>query len=84
MSAGAKGYTIRTALDDSRHYDCVMCAHSAPSIDAARAHHAVHVAGPDMLEALRVADHALEAEGFREVLPIRACVLAAIAKAEPQ
>lgn len=52
-STAAKGYTLRNALDDSIHYDCNLCSASSPTLDAARAHHAVHVAGPELLPALK-------------------------------
>ena len=38
-------------------------------------------AAPELLEALRLADHALDVAGYQDVQPIRATVLAAIAKA---
>ncbi|MDD5301538.1 MAG: hypothetical protein PHS14_00400 [Elusimicrobia bacterium] len=46
-------YTIRETLDNGRAYDCNMCPHASPDLDAARAHYAVHVAGPDTLTALK-------------------------------
>lgn len=53
QTAPPKGYTLRIALDESRHYDCNFCSASSPDLDGARAHHAVHVAGPDLLAAVK-------------------------------
>lgn len=52
-AAPAQGYTLRVHIDDTRHYDCTFCSASSPDLDAARAHHAVHVAGPELLAAAK-------------------------------
>lgn len=47
------GYTAAKALDGSVAYDCDFCAARASDLEAARAHRAVHVAGPALLAALQ-------------------------------
>ena len=37
-------------------------------------------AAPELLEALRIADRALDVAGYQDVQPVRAAILAAIAK----
>lgn len=46
------GYTLNEHLDKSRTYDCDFCPVSSSDVDSARAHRAIHVAGPELLEAL--------------------------------
>lgn len=77
--APSLGYTVNVRLDQSRSYDCDLCPHSSQDIDGARAHKAVHVAGPDLLDALigvvAISDRKHEAWDKAH---------AAIAKAEPK
>lgn len=77
-SAPSTGYTVSTRLDDSRSYDCILCAHSSPDVDGARAHKAVHVAGPDLLDALSTS----RGQWIHSVN--RDQCLKALAKAEPK
>ena len=46
-------YAAVTYLDKPRVYLCHLCGSEAPDVDGARAHQAAHVAGPDLLEALK-------------------------------
>lgn len=56
------------------------CCPDLHEVDRANAR--LIASAPDMLEALKIADHALEVAGFQDVQPIRATVRAAIARAE--
>lgn len=58
--AYAPGYEMTIKRDGTRWYECRLCSHSAPGLDIARAHHALHVAGPDMRAALQLAEDILE------------------------
>lgn len=60
----SNGYTIRETLDNGRAYDCTMCPHSSPDLDLARAHYAVHVAGPELLKAIKVINNSHGEFGF--------------------
>lgn len=77
------GYTVRTMGDDSKSYDCTCCGNSSIDLDAARAHHAVHVAGPELLAALKKAQLQLTLLGLQMEGPTGAEIAAAVAKAEP-
>ena len=48
-------YAVTERLDKTISYDCARCPHSAPDVDAARAHRAVHVAGPELFDAAKSA-----------------------------
>ena len=63
-------------------YDCGLCPHSAPDVDGARAHQAVHVAGPELLAALKEVER-INNDGERDAMEIERVYRAAIAKAEP-
>lgn len=46
-------YTRNVKDDKPATYDCCLCGNYAEDVDSARAHHAVHVAGPDLLSAAK-------------------------------
>lgn len=77
-STPATGYTLRIGLNDVRTYDCDLCCEHSPDIDSARAHRAIHVAGPDLLKAAKD----LVAANFMNDTAERK-LIAAIDKAEP-
>lgn len=52
-STPSTGYTLHVGLNDVRTYDCDFCGHHSTDIDGARAHRQEHVAGPDLLTALK-------------------------------
>lgn len=54
MSADAPstGYSVVENHDKTRSYLCDLCPEASADIDAARAHRAVHVAGPELLKTL--------------------------------
>jgi len=78
VSRHSSGYTGREELDKSRAYDCNLCPHVSTELDAARAHYAVYVAGPDMLTALKEIENAKYSSGARTI------ARCAVAKAEPK
>jgi hypothetical protein len=43
-------YTVLERDGGRKTYECKLCGASSPDLDAARAHHAAHVAGPELLE----------------------------------
>lgn len=49
------GYAAREELNSGRVYDCNLCPHVSPDLDLARAHYAVHVAAPDLLDSAKKA-----------------------------
>ncbi len=57
-------YTRNVKDDQTATYDCGLCGHYSVDVDGARAHHAVHVAGPDLLLALTISRDKLEGEGL--------------------
>jgi len=93
-TAPAAGYTLRIHLDETRHYDCNFCSSSSPDLDGARAHHAVHVAGPDLLAAVknikglatyeRGIDRASQTDMQEDLEGILEAADSAIATAEPK
>lgn len=46
-------YTVLERDGGAKSYECQMCGVSSTDLDAARAHHASHVAGPDLLSAAK-------------------------------
>lgn len=83
-TAHAIGYTVRTLLgDDTKSYDCNSCPHSSTGVDHARAHQAIHAAGPELLAAAKAAETGLYT-GRGSVPFIISMLHDAIAKAEPQ
>ena len=48
-----QGYTARERLDKTTEYLCDLCPHVSQDLEGARAHKAVHVAGPELLTALK-------------------------------
>lgn len=79
----AIGYSMVERPDKKRAYHCDLCGHESDDIDAARAHKAVHVAGPDLLEAAKIGLACLESEEGSDKTEGDK-VRAAIAKAEPK
>lgn len=63
QQAPSTGYSRVENLDKSVSYHCDFCPESSPDIDAARAHRAVHVAGPELLEAI-LADEYFRKNGY--------------------
>lgn len=55
-------YTVIEKDGAAKSYECGMCGVSSADLDAARAHHAVHVAGPDMLRAHKAIRARIEGE----------------------
>ena len=45
-------YTRNVKDDQTATYDCGLCGHYSVDVDGARAHHAEHVAGPKLKEAV--------------------------------
>ncbi len=88
------GYSVRETLENGRVYDCGLCPHSSPTVDAARAHYAVHVAGPELLAAIKplresvtfYQDDGPNSEGWKsdELLAEMKAADDAIVKAEPK
>ena len=74
----ARTYTKVERADKSIAYECNLFGDESPDLDAARAHRAVHVAGPDLLAALTIS----RGQWIHSVNS-KQC-LAAIAKAEPK
>lgn len=75
------GYTVVERADKSLAYCCDLCPHEEGNLDAARAHKAVHVAGPELLEALRFTMNRCQLYGPADAA--RELARNAITKAEP-
>lgn len=79
----SNGYTVRESDGGKRSYDCDLCPHSSVDMDGARAHRAVHVAGPELLAALKGLRKETRNPGRENIFLAETCD-AAIAKAEPK
>lgn len=90
----AKTYTKVERKDKTSVYACNLCSTESTDLDAARAHRAVHVAGPTLLAAMKnVAGLATYPQGIDRASPtdmaedlegILEAAAAAIAEAEPK
>ena len=71
-------YTLKVKDDQTRTYDCGLCGNYEMDVDSARAHQAVHAAGPELLKACKYAIESIGSYSAENDL------MAAIAKAEPR
>jgi hypothetical protein len=81
----ARTYTKVERADKSIAYECNLCVAESPDLDAARAHRAVHVAGPELLDAAKLPlEWRIAGTPTGKYQTDCEVIRAAIAKAEPK